>query len=360
MSASKMEDSSTKEEDKLISESSNKSILSSKSEYPSIKDDDEQQLFISELYSCQIFVNWLNSNNLCWLNSTLAIISHNKILYNLVKLFPNCHIKDIIEKYKDAMTFLNNNQSGVEFQERIKKVRKIMSVVQRNTLRMLQPQLKFKIGEPESAFCALFNLLKEEKNIKHYLSITYDLMRKCKNCNTNSVQRNVNKIIVTLPNVTSSGFDPAKPVYTCLCCECKSDIELTINYNSLPACIIFHFEKGAGIGDLHPLSFVIDDREYVLVAIMTLKQLKGNAGNHFASWIRYPSKTYDDKWLNCNDLIVEPTRFGIDMPRIDMKNVFIYVYKTNDNKLERTIIKKSDNDTEVFETSKEPLCIDLE
>lgn len=333
-----------------------------------------QRLTRENLYTCRNFLMWSNESNLCWLNASMAIIAHNPTVYRLVKQYPDSQVSRIVRTYFEAMLVLNDSQCAMSTQERVEFTRAKLLYIQENTLKVLQPKMKYRIGEPDSAFCSLLNLLKINKSIENYFDITYNIVRECKNCGTTLISEHLTKPILTLTKVHS--FDPENPVSLCHCPDCKcSGQKLKVVYTSLPSCVIFHFENGAGNGYILPLRFFVKSREYQLAGIMTLEVGEESSLNHFVSWIRYPgcteeragssvesdSETEKDQWLECNDLNPGLVTFSTVMPLIPCKTVYMYIYQACDKNIGAITIEKTVaiKDTSLQTSKKNIECIDI-
>lgn len=268
------------------------------------------------------FLMFENKSNNCWLDASMALVAHNKTLKIMAGCNPASKLYEIINKYAEAITILNDNANPI-IELRIKATKEKLLSLQNHTLEYLQPVLKCQNGEPDSAFCALLNLIYENKFIKESLSITWLWRKKCLKCNTSKLTQS-SKPIVTLSKVNYFMPDCPTSVYMC---SCKTEQEMKLIYKELPPCLFFHFENGAGKGESPPFFFVIQDRKYQLTEIITLEKGEESSVNHFITWIRDPKS---NKWLECNDLNSDIVSFISETPLIDLSDVYMYVYESFD------------------------------
>lgn len=268
------------------------------------------------------YIMWENKSNICWLDSSMALVAHNRTMKKYSGVSPQCNINKIISAYDDAIRIINGSENTM--QQKLNLARRRLNYIQESTLDYLQPILKYKTGDPESAFCSLYNILIQDPVVKKIFDVTWLSVKECSDCGHNS-ESIKSKPIVTLSKIHS--FDPEnlKVIYRCNCN--KSEQTMKLVFVSLPPCLIFHFENGAG-NEKPPLSFITQRRVYYLTGIMTLEKSQDSTVNHFITWVRDPSV---DKWLDCNDLNLDVICFSPDFPDINIKDVYMYVYEAFDD-----------------------------
>ncbi|KAF8785186.1 SUMO-specific isopeptidase USPL1 like protein [Argiope bruennichi] len=206
----------------------------------------------------------------------------------------------------------------------MQKANDILQGIQDIVLKYLKPTMKWEEGLPDSAFCSLLNLINENKEVKNLFLVDYFCIGRCTNC-AHTHTKNWKKTIITLSEVKE--FNPDSPACLYKCPNCKSSCQmLGIKYNTLPQCLIFHFENGVKEGDLQQCQYTINNREYKLSGLIVFK--KGGI-NHFVTWIR---DAVSGSWLECDDLKRKSVSFSRVPPTIELQDLYIVVYEALDNK----------------------------
>ncbi|KAF8784860.1 uncharacterized protein LOC129959526 [Argiope bruennichi] len=266
------------------------------------------------------YIPFANNSNLCWLNSSMSLIAHNKTIQRSIN--SNSSIIYIIMKgYKSAISVYNDYSNSA----RLPLAEDLLQRVQDIVLKYLEPIMKCKNGLPDSAFCAVLNLINENKEVKNLFLVEYFCIGSCKKCAHTHV-KNLKKTIITLSKVRA--FNPDSPVCLYKCPKCESqDQELEIKYKTLPQCLIFHFENGAGEGPLKQFELTADNRKYKLSGFIALK--KGCIINHFVTWIR---DVVSDTWLECNDLNSNVLSFTKHPTDFKLEDLYLVMYEALDNK----------------------------
>lgn len=271
------------------------------------------------------FLMWENNANVCWLDASMALLVHNKTLTESLDEGSPTQIVGITRCYYEAVSILNDCSDERHIDVRVQAAKDLLKSVQESTLKYLQPILKYKEGEPDSAFCSLFNLITEDKSVKDFFDLEFTWVQVCKKCNNHRVKKH-KKPIVTLPRVAI--FQACSPIAIYQCPVCKEpDQNMMLNFKTLPQCLLFHFESGAGKGELQCKDFEVDGRTYRMTGVMTLEKGKESNVNHFITFIRDPSS---DTWLECNDLNDEIMFFCMIPPFIELEDVYIIMYEAAD------------------------------
>ncbi|CAL1277713.1 unnamed protein product [Larinioides sclopetarius] len=267
-----------------------------------------------------------NNANLCWLDSSMSLLCHNKTLSYLVNN-SSSQIANIKKGYESAISIFNDYSNENTIEERLQRAKLILQKVQGTVLEYLTPILKCKEGEPDSAFCSLLNLINEDSQITNLFLVEFSWIRNCTKCAIPRV-KSIKKTIITLSKVMS--FNPSSPVSLYKCPFCESlDQEMLIKYKTLPQCLIFHFENGAGEGELDSLDFELDDRKYKLSGLIKLEKSRDLTVSHFVTWVR---DIATDSWLECNDLNSDILSFSVVPPLINLKDLYIVMYEALDDK----------------------------
>ncbi|GIY37397.1 SUMO-specific isopeptidase USPL1 [Caerostris darwini] len=233
----------------------------------------------------------------------------------------NAEIVGIIKNYNKAISLIND----VSDERHIEFAKDIFKNVQQSSYSYLQPLLKCKVGEPDSAHNALLNLIQQDKNFEDLFKVELLCKRNCEKCGTSEVLKR-EKTIITLSKVQN--FTPGNPEALYQCSVCLSvDQKLCIIYKTLPPCVIFHFENGAGIKEEGLFDFEINDRKYFLTGLIVFKN--SNPFNHFISYVR---DIHKNLWLECNDLEENFVKFSSENPNINLEDIYIVIYEALDDK----------------------------
>ncbi|KFM59068.1 Ubiquitin-specific peptidase-like protein 1, partial [Stegodyphus mimosarum] len=286
---------------------------------------------LNENFVSKCYIMWENNSNLCWLDASMSLIVHNHTLRKVfknglsVKINESPQIMKIFKSYYEAVYVINDRNLTRRYDPRLKIAKEKLKNIRESTLLYLQPFMKCKEGEPDSAFCSLYNLIAKDENVRNHFETEYAILRDCKKCNVRRTLKH-KKPIITLSKVKS--FEPSAPVSLFQCSSCKErDQEMVLIYKSLPPCLIFHFENGAGTGAIQHLEFDLQGRMYKLTGLMTMEKISDSTINHYITWIRDPAT---NKWLECNDLKPEILTFVGEQPDIKLQNVHIIMFEAAD------------------------------
>ncbi|KAG8180068.1 hypothetical protein JTE90_016193 [Oedothorax gibbosus] len=283
-----------------------------------------------ERTSSKSFLMWENNANVCWLDASMALVVHNQTLINSLAEDSTSQIARIVKFYYEAVSILNNCSDERQIEVRVQLAKDLLKNVQESVLKYLQPILKYKEGEPDSAFCALNNLITEDKSMKAYFEVEFTWFQSCKECSSHRLSRVHKKPIVTLSKVIHFQAHCPVAIYQCPNPKCKEpNQKMTLNFRTLPQCLLFHFESGAGVGELKFNDFEIDGRIYRLTGVMTLEKAKESLVNHFITFVRDADS---DTWLECNDLNDEIMCFCMVPPILELEDIYILMYEANDNR----------------------------
>ncbi|KAF8784973.1 uncharacterized protein LOC129958925 [Argiope bruennichi] len=297
--------------------------------------NNQRNEILTRRYASNYFhLNFQNNSNLCWLNSSMSLLAYNKSLLPFVNDY-STKAATIIKGYESAISVYNDRFNESTMEEKLQKAKQIMQKIQDIVLQYLKPILKYKEGQPDSAFCALLNLIKENEQIKNLFLVKYASIRNCKKCLFSQVMDS-EKTIITLPKVRAFKPDSLVSLYKCHICGAL-DEELEIKYKTLPQCLIFHFENGVGerwiengvgVGERFrvPLEFNLNNRTYELSGLIEFR--KGGI-NHFVTWIR---DILSNQWLERNDLESDILSFRKKLPGIALQDFYIVMYEALDNK----------------------------
>ncbi|GIX68487.1 SUMO-specific isopeptidase USPL1 [Caerostris darwini] len=242
------------------------------------------------------FPMWRTNLNSCWLDSAMILLAHNGTLWNKIKKDPKSSlIANIICNYKIAIRILNSAES-IQVAD-INKVHQLLDSARKNVFDYLKVKIGCVEGIPDSAFCALLNILKQNKEIENVFMIKFDQIIHCQVCGLTRVAE-TEKTIISFPKIKH--FNPYGVVKLIKCPACTTPYhELRFIYKTLPRCLIFHFENGAGSGVL----------------------------------VRHGDT---DKWMDYDNLKARMPRhlsFAKELPYLNLETTYILIYEANWNSL---------------------------
>ncbi|XP_054707681.1 uncharacterized protein LOC129217410 [Uloborus diversus] len=267
-------------------------------------------LNMSEKFYLQYYVLFENKSNNCWLNSALALLLNNRTLYCNLKSKNDTLLVKILQHYRDIMMYVLSPTKTLSV-ARLSVASNRVKFVQELALAYLQPLLKCKDGKPDSAFNAVMNLIGSDAKAHSLFVASLNCSMECENCKAARIKSH-KKSVITLTKVES--FNGSNLVSLCACPACKvPDQKMFLHYQSLPPCLLFHFENGAGEGVLEQVDFQVGARTYHLTGVITLQDKNGPVP-HFVTWVRNPDS---DQWLLNNDLGPRLTSFKSSNPRIN-------------------------------------------
>ncbi|XP_054722032.1 uncharacterized protein LOC129231692 [Uloborus diversus] len=288
-----------------------------------IKEVTQLPLNMGEKFYLQYYILFENKSNNCWLNSALALLLNSQTLYCNLKSKNDTVLVKILQHYRDIMMYLlspTKTLNGLRLSVASNRVK----FVQELALAYLQPLLKCKDGKPDSAFNAVMNLIGSDVKAQNLFVASFNRGMKCDNCKIVRT-RNDKKSVITLTKVES--FNGSNPVSLCACPECKvPDQKMFLHYQSLPPCLLFHFENGAGEGILEQMDFQVGARTYHLSGVITLQDKHGPIP-HFVTWVRNPDT---NQWLQSNDLGPRLTSFESSNPGINLNIIHMLCFEALD------------------------------
>lgn len=129
------------------------------------------------------YLNFENSENLCWLHATVALIVHSKIFKTYSEDFQECKINQINNRQKCKIDqIVSYNEAVDKFNKcnsELTDCKELLNKIVANATEYLKPVMKFKKGETESAFCALLNFIKlDSSKIKKCINFKFFLGKK--------------------------------------------------------------------------------------------------------------------------------------------------------------------------------------
>ncbi|XP_062870899.1 SUMO-specific isopeptidase USPL1 [Trichomycterus rosablanca] len=248
---------------------------------------------------------WRNTNNLCWLNSLLVALVHfrafRKSSYENVGLaddIPNI-MRNFCVRFNQSCANLRTKEqlcqgnivrvpSGV-----LQKTEQDMEALRDSVLQLLQPKLKYELGQQETPVFALPLLLDSDNWAYSLLQHTGQWEFKCTKCGYN-LNTSVEKTVTTFTEIVAD-WHPLRAVHRTQCnnCLCKKQRRKLV-LQRLSSVLALHFVEGLPRRDVSRYSFDFEGTHYNIKTIIQYnKQHK-----HFATWIHQP----DGTWLEFDDL----------------------------------------------------------
>lgn len=126
--------------------------------------------------SVEVFIQWENTNALCWLDSVLSMIVHNQTLRLCLKKSNDISqslLKTLLERYDFAQEhFASNTEIAART---LKEVRQIV-------WDYLEPKMRCRLGRNDSPVAALPLLLRENANAGEKLTQEFLWKFRCSVC----------------------------------------------------------------------------------------------------------------------------------------------------------------------------------
>ncbi|KAM9729111.1 SUMO-specific isopeptidase USPL1 isoform 1-T2 [Menidia menidia] len=265
---------------------------------------------------------WSNTHNLCWLDSTLAVLVSCKSL----KRKPNDEpqrspVWQLIKGHEDICAAVQEHKrTGRDGVTRVPSHVLQQANLDLHTLRMsafqlLQPKLHCKLGQRETPVFALPLLLSMDPWLERLFQLTFQWEFKCTKCKV-TTRETVTKILPTFTNIVPD-WQPLHAVHFGPCNMCsKKNQRRTMLLDRVPAVFALHFVEGLPDNDVSMYAFDFKGKHYAVSAVIQYrKQLR-----HFSLWL----SNGDGSWLEYDDL-QHPyckTHPGLELPADEMHVVF--------------------------------------
>ncbi|XP_028404982.1 uncharacterized protein LOC114527503 isoform X2 [Dendronephthya gigantea] len=227
---------------------------------------------------------WLNSENLCWLDSVMTILVNNRCLELCLKKqqVKNSILQQLFSKFFKAQR-LGPKQEGKD----------VLCEVRRDVFHYLQEKMQCSMGVKDSALVSLNVLLNDCSVISEKFNQECEWTFKCSSCGHMQVNR-YNKLVVTFPNTTDDFSMPCGE-FLRLCHKCKSPGQRSqLHLTRLPPCVIAHFTEGVKSKNFFESGFVCYGKEYKLCQMIQYKR----DPDHFIAWVRNRNGTH---WAEIDD-----------------------------------------------------------
>uniref|UniRef100_A0A8C1K6U1 Ubiquitin specific peptidase like 1 n=1 Tax=Cyprinus carpio TaxID=7962 RepID=A0A8C1K6U1_CYPCA len=265
----------------------------------------------SELVPVQPHLFWKNEDNLCWLDSLLAMLVNCKTIRETpcqnVKLIDeltsvsssNSAVWNLCFTYDKSCATLKAKEQQCEDEvtrvpaDVLCEVERQLSALRLSLFKLLQPTLKCEIGQQETPVFALPLLLRADKWAQELFQHTVRWEFKCTSCSY-TLNDSVEKTLTTFTQILND-WHPLKAIHRTQCSNCnRKNQRRKMVLEKLSSVFALHFVEGLPRKDLSKFSFEFQGAHYnVSTVIQYNKRLK-----HFATWIRQSNGS----WLELDDL----------------------------------------------------------
>uniref|UniRef100_A0A672NBB3 SUMO-specific isopeptidase USPL1-like n=1 Tax=Sinocyclocheilus grahami TaxID=75366 RepID=A0A672NBB3_SINGR len=265
----------------------------------------------SELVPVQPHLFWKNEDNLCWLDSLLAMLVNCKTIRETpcqdVKLIDkltsvpssNSAVWNLCFTYDKSCANLKAKEQQCEDEvtrvpaDVLCEAERQMSALRLSIFKLLQPTLKCEIGQQETPVFALPLLLRSDKWAQELFQHTVRWEFKCMSCSY-TLNDSVEKSLTTFTQILND-WHPLKAIHRTQCSNCnRKNQRRKMVLEKLSSVFALHFVEGLPRKDLSKYSFEFQGAHYnVSTVIQYNKRLK-----HFATWIRQSNGS----WLEFDDL----------------------------------------------------------
>uniref|UniRef100_A0A3B3XEU9 USP domain-containing protein n=1 Tax=Poecilia mexicana TaxID=48701 RepID=A0A3B3XEU9_9TELE len=244
---------------------------------------------------------WRNSNNLCWLDSLLAVLVNCK---SLRKLRPErqpqrSSVWQLLRKHEDICAAVQEHQQtdkdGVPRvpSHVLQNAHVDLQSLRMSVFKLLQPKLQCKLGQRETPVFAMPLLLKLDSWVERLFQATFLWEFKCSTCKVVTKER-VEKTLPTFTNIVPD-WTPLNAAHLAPCNACsKKNERRTMSLESVPPVFALHFVEGLPHNNVRNYAFSFQGKRYSVTAIIQYSQRL----NHFITWMY----NEDGSWLEYDDL----------------------------------------------------------
>lgn len=244
---------------------------------------------------------WRNRDNLCWLDSLLAVLLNSK---SLRKLRPenepqHSSVWRLLREHEDICAAIQARQQtdgdGVPrvASHVLQSALDDLQSLRMSIFKLLQPKLHCKLGQRESPVFAMPLLLALDSLVERLFQTTYLWEFKCSECKVVTKER----VVKTLPTFTNivPDWTPLNAVHFAPCnmCSKRNQMRAMLLENVAPV-FALHFVEGLPNNDVSSYTFSFKGKRYSVTAVIQYNhKLK-----HFITWF----SNEDGSWLEYDDL----------------------------------------------------------
>ncbi|KTF90335.1 hypothetical protein cypCar_00014245 [Cyprinus carpio] len=265
----------------------------------------------SELVPVQPHLFWKNEDNLCWLDSLLAMLVNcrtiretpcqNVKLTDKLTSVPSSSsaVWNLCSTYDKTCSYLKSKEQQCDDEvtrvpaDVLCEAEQQLSALRLSLFKLLQPTLKCETGQQETPVFALPLLLRSDKWAQELFQHTVRWEFKCTSCSY-TLNNSVEKTLTTFTQILND-WHPLKAIHRTQCSNCnRKNQRRKMVLEKLSSVFALHFVEGLPRKDLSKYSFEFQGAHYnVSTVIQYNKHLK-----HFATWIRQSNGS----WLELDDL----------------------------------------------------------
>ncbi|XP_043085307.1 SUMO-specific isopeptidase USPL1 isoform X2 [Puntigrus tetrazona] len=265
----------------------------------------------SELVPVQPHLFWKNEDNLCWLDSLLAMLVNcrtiretpceNLKLTDKLTSVPSCSsaVWNLCSTYDKTCSYLKSKEKQCEDEvsrvpaDVLCEAERQLSVLRLSLFKLLQPTLKCEIGQKETPVFALPLLLRTDKWAQELFQHTVRWEFKCTSCSY-TLNNSVEKTLTTFTQILND-WHPLKAIHRTQCSNCnRKNQRRKMVLEKLSSVFAVHFVEGLPRKDLSKYSFEFQGAHYHVSTVIQYN----NHLKHFATWIRQSNGS----WLELDDL----------------------------------------------------------
>ncbi|XP_065116633.1 SUMO-specific isopeptidase USPL1 isoform X3 [Paramisgurnus dabryanus] len=255
-----------------------------------------------ELVPLHLPLFWKNENNLCWLDTLLAMLVNSRTIREAlcrdVKRTDSI-IRKFYSTYDKTCAYVEAKEQ--QWDDKVTRVpasilneaERRLSALRMSLFKLLQPTLRCEIGQEETPVFALPLLLRSDKWAQDLFQHTVSWEFKCKGCG-HSLNDSVEKTLTTLTQILSH-WHPLNATHHAQCSNCKrKNQRRKMVLEKLSSVFALHFVEGLPRKDLSKYSFEFQGLHYSVSTVIQYNKLL----KHFVTWIRQSNGT----WLELDDL----------------------------------------------------------
>ncbi|XP_065686180.2 SUMO-specific isopeptidase USPL1 isoform X2 [Patagioenas fasciata] len=245
--------------------------------------------------STDLWLQWRNVHNLCWLDCVLSVLVHLETLkFALAEEYNGgkCLLQKLLTKYNQATVLLNTCKRS-KVKDVLPKAESHLNEIRNRVFTQLQPQLKYELGKEESPVFALPLLLKQDQQAEKLFLHSFSWKFECVRCGY-KYQDRFRKTLTTFTNIIPD-WHPLNAIHVGQCNNCSDKHQRRqMILEKVPSILMLHFVEGLPHNNLKNYSFRFEEDTYQITAIVQYQTNK----KHFITWSLNP----DGTWLECDDL----------------------------------------------------------
>ncbi|TRY66044.1 hypothetical protein DNTS_025764 [Danionella cerebrum] len=259
---------------------------------------DELMEETSELVPVQPHLFWKNQDNLCWLDSMLALLVHCRTIRDTPCGNLRLSDEEAAEHCSDSEVWRFCSEYDKTYEvvkvpaAVLNEANRRLSELRMSIFKLLQPKLKCEIGQEETPVFALPLLLRADHWAEDLFKHTLRWEFKCTSCDY-TVNDSVEKTLTTLTHL-SNDWHPLKAFQRTQCNKChRKNQKRKMVIEKLSSLFALHFVEGLSRKDLSKYAFEFQGVHYCVNTVIQYD----NKLEHFVTWIRQSNGL----WLELDD-----------------------------------------------------------